>query len=130
MVYHSGNFTKVEGEFEQFFYYQMADGINYAADNNTNPLKRLPVLVRILFKFSSRIIIQHYFLSRYYEDYYIYLFDKHNFLSSAQVIKRSRIFSLPSNLVKCSSYYWHLLASCMIVIHFRSFTIKTALLHL
>ena len=50
-------FTKVEGEFEQFlkifFIIQMADDINHAADNNTNPLKRLPVLVRILFKFFS-----------------------------------------------------------------------------
>ena len=49
-------FTKVEGEFEQFFLFfiiQMADDINHAANNNTNPLKRLPVLVRILFKFSS-----------------------------------------------------------------------------
>ena len=76
-------FTKVEGEFEQFFFIffiiQMADDINHAADNNTNSLKRLPVLVRILFKFSSWIIIQRYFLSRYYEDYYIYPFGKQNF---------------------------------------------------
>ena len=42
-------FTKVEGEFEQFFFFfliHMADDINHATDNNTNPLKRLPVLVR------------------------------------------------------------------------------------
>ena len=72
----------------------MADDINHAADNNTIPLslKRLPVLVRN-------------FLSRYYEDYYIYLFDKQDFLSLADVIKRSRINSFPSVLVKCSSYY-------------------------
>ena len=50
-------FNKVEGKYEQFFknffIIQMADDINHAADNNTNPLKQLSVLIRILFKFFS-----------------------------------------------------------------------------
>ena len=50
-------FIKVKGIFEQlkkkFFIILMTDDINHAADNDTNPFKRLPVLVRILFKIFS-----------------------------------------------------------------------------
>ena len=55
MVYHSVQLLlKEKKNLNNFFFIiQMADDINHAADNNANPLKRLPVLVRILFKFFS-----------------------------------------------------------------------------